>query len=296
MPLKSSATRGRLGQLPDPGEFVLNPVPDPPATILNRVNPLGQGPEGDEFVRDDSAGHVLPPQRIWETQRQRTWRCPETGCPVGLFVEQLPGLVAPRGSLTCRTVTWAIAQLRYEHATIEGLARQLGTTWKTLWRAVRPRMHQLADDNERLVGVSTLGVDEHVWHHTPGRASKGPTMLTGMVDLTRDQDGNVHARLLDLVPGRSGTVFAAWLKDRTATFRAGVQVATLDPFRATPTRCVTSWARPRPCWTRSTSSSSPGRPLTRFAAGSSRTPWATGAMPATRSTGSATSCAPASTT
>jgi len=171
---------------------------------------------------------VVPVVVRW---RQRTWRCPETGCPVGLFVEQLPGLVAPRGSLTCRTVTWAIAQLRYEHATIQGLARQLGTTWKTLWRAVRPRLHQLADDNERLVGVSTLGVDEHVWHHTPGRASKGPTMLTGMVDLTRDADGTVHARLLDLVPGRSGTVFAAWLKDRTAAFRDGVQVATLDPFR-----------------------------------------------------------------
>jgi transposase len=48
-----------------------------------------------------------------------------------------------------------------------------------------------------------------VWHHTPHKTQvKGPTMLTGMVDLTCDQDGKVHARLLDLVPGRSGTVFA----------------------------------------------------------------------------------------
>jgi len=164
--------------------------------------------------------------------RQRTWRCPDAGCPVGLFVEQLPDLVAARGSLTDRAVTWAIAQLRYEHATIAGLARRLGTTWKTLWRAVRPRLVALADDGERLAGVATLGVDEHVWHHTPHlAATKGPTMLTGMVDLTRDQHGNVHARLLDLVPGRSGTVFAGWLKARTDTFRDGVQVATLDPFR-----------------------------------------------------------------
>ena len=56
-------------------------------------------------------------------------------------------------------------------------------------------------------------------------------MLTGMVDLTRDDDGTVHARLLALVPGRSGTVFAAWLTDRTTAFRDGIQVATLDPFR-----------------------------------------------------------------
>ncbi len=39
----------------------------------------------------------------------------------------------------------------------------------------------------------------------PVRAGgRGPKELTGMVDLTRDQDGQVHARLIDLVPGRSG--------------------------------------------------------------------------------------------
>ena len=164
--------------------------------------------------------------------RQRTWRCPDTGCSVGVFVEQVPSLVRPRGSLTERAVTWAIGQLRREHATIEGLARQLGTTWKTLWRAVAPRLAELADDESRLAGVASLGVDEHVWHHTPHKAAgKGPTMLTGMVDLTRDPDGTVHARLLDLVPGRSGTVFATWLRGRSECFRDGVQVATLDPFR-----------------------------------------------------------------
>src|SRR5450830_100238 len=164
--------------------------------------------------------------------RQRTWRCPDPGCPVGVFVEQHTALVAPRGSLTGRTVSWAIGQLRHEHATIQGLARQLGTSWKTVWRAVRPRLVELADDESRLAGVASLGVDEHVWHHTPHKAAiKGPTMLTGMVDLTRDADGTVHARLLDLVPGRSGTVFAAWLTERSVGFRDGVQVATLDPFR-----------------------------------------------------------------
>ena len=36
------------------------------------------------------------------------------------------------------TITWAIGQLRREHATIQGLARRLGTSWKTLWRTVCP--------------------------------------------------------------------------------------------------------------------------------------------------------------
>ena len=52
-----------------------------------------------------------------------------------------------------------------------------------------------------------------------------------MVDLTRDKDGRVHARLLDLVPGRSGTVYKTWLDQRGKTFKTHVEVATLDPFR-----------------------------------------------------------------
>lgn len=94
-------------------------------------------------------------------------------------------------------------QLRREHATIQGLARQLGTSWKTVWRAVKPELERLADDPARFGGVSTLGVDEHVWHHVDPRR-QGPKELTGMVDLTRDDHGRVRARLLDLMPGRSG--------------------------------------------------------------------------------------------
>jgi transposase len=78
----------------------------------------------------------------------------------------------------------------------------------------------------------TIGVDEHVWHHTPHRAKdKGTTMLTGMVDLTRDCEGRTHARLLDLVPGRTGKVFGDWLSCHGEPFRKRVEVATLDPFR-----------------------------------------------------------------
>lgn len=37
------------------------------------------------------------------------------------------------------------------------------------------------------------------------------------------------ARLLDLVPGRSGTVYKAWITARGPIFRDGVRVATLGP-------------------------------------------------------------------
>lgn len=163
---------------------------------------------------------------VW---RQRVWRCDDEGCLRKTFTEQLPSLVARRGSITTRAIGWAIGQLRREHATIAGLARQLGTSWKTVWRAVEPELVKLAVDETRFENVTTLGVDEHIWHHVDPR-KRGPKELTGMVDLTRDEHGKTRARLLDLVPGRSGKAYASWLGDRGDAFRKNVRVAALDPF------------------------------------------------------------------
>ena len=51
-----------------------------------------------------------------------------------------------------------------------------------------------------------------------------------MVDLARDPTGKIRARLLDLVPGRSGKVYKTWLHDHGDAFRAQVKVAPRDPF------------------------------------------------------------------
>ena len=163
---------------------------------------------------------------VW---RQRVFRCDEDSCARKTFVEQIPSLVAHRGSITKRAIAWAVGQLRREHATIEGIRRQLGTSWKTVWRAVESELVKLAADESRFANVTTLGVDEHVWHHVDPRR-RGSRELTGMVDLTRDSSGKTHARLLDLVPGRSGTAYAGWLKERGDAFRRNVQIAALDPF------------------------------------------------------------------
>lgn len=167
--------------------------------------------------------------RVLLVWRQRVWRCPEAACPRGSFAEQVPALVPPRGSITTRAVAWAIGQLRREHATISGLARRLAVSWWALWRAVRPELERRADDESRFAGVTSLGVDEHIWHHGD-RRTKGPKELTGMVDLTRDDQGRVHARLLDLVPGRSKKAYADWLDQRGDDFRKNIDVAALDPF------------------------------------------------------------------
>jgi transposase len=177
-----------------------------------------------------------PVELIW---RKRTWRCAEPACPTGSFTEVAEDLAPARALLTRRACWWAIGQLRREHASIAGLARQLGTTWNTVWRSIKPLLEAMAEDESRFDGVTDLGVDEHVWHHTdtrpPEHGGRGPKELTGMVDLTRTPDKHgvprVRARLLDLVPGRSGKAYADWLDERGEAFRRGVKTATLDPFR-----------------------------------------------------------------
>ncbi len=169
---------------------------------------------------------------VW---RKRTWRCGEPRCTTGSWTEQHEDLARPRALLTTRACWWAISQIRREHASVAGVARQLGTTWKTVWTSIQPLLKAMADDETRFAGVTSLGVDEHIWHHVSTKpieaGGRGPKELTGMVDLTRDQQGRVRARLLDLVPGRSGKVYADWLTARGTRFRGGVQIAALDPFQ-----------------------------------------------------------------
>lgn len=157
-----------------------------------------------------------PVRLVW---RKRAWRCAEPSCPAGVVTEQHPDLARPRALLTTRAYWWAIGQLRREHASVAGIARQLGTTWRTVWNSIKPLLKAMADDETRFDGVKSLGVDEHVGHHVSTKPTdqggRGPKELTGMVDLTRDQHGRTRARLLDLVPGRSGAAYADWLKART---------------------------------------------------------------------------------
>ena len=98
---------------------------------------------------------------------------------------------------------------------------------------VSERGKPLVDDPTRLVGVSAVGVDETAflrasWSH--------PTLYaTGIADLSPGRP----ARLLDVVPGRSGRVLGSWLAARDEAWRAGIVTASLDPFRGYATALAT---------------------------------------------------------
>ncbi len=159
---------------------------------------------------------------------KRVWRCLEPTCDAGTWSESHE-LIGPRTVLTARAVHWATDALASDDTTVSALARHLRVDWHTLWRAVRTEAIARTSRPDRLTRVRTLGVDEHIWR--PSRAAQVDRAVTAMVDLTRDEHGRLHARLLDVVAGRSGTAYAGWLSQQLPEFIAGVEQAVLDPFR-----------------------------------------------------------------
>lgn len=181
--------------------------------------------------RRDRLLHDVPAfgQPVLLVWRVRRYRCADLGCGQGAFTED-HDLAPPRVKLTQRACWWAISRIRDDTASVAAVARQLGVDWHTVWDSISPLLAELTADPARFDQVSVLGVDEHLWHHAP-RTGKGPREMTGIVDLSRRAEHGGRARLLDLVPGRSGAGYADWLKQRGEQFTGGVQVATLDPFR-----------------------------------------------------------------
>ena len=77
------------------------------------------------------------------------------GCP-GYVLNR----TRPRARLGVRAIRRAIRQLRFEGGTIAVLARQLATTWNTVWSHIKPCLQAASDDPARFAGIRVLGVDE----------------------------------------------------------------------------------------------------------------------------------------
>jgi transposase len=85
---------------------------------------------------------------------------------------------------------------------------------------------RLIDDPHRFDGVTTIGVDEHVWRHT----RFGDKYVTVIIDLTPAREKTGPARLLDMVEGRSKAVFKQWLAGRPTEWSKAIEVVAMDGF------------------------------------------------------------------
>jgi transposase-like protein len=94
----------------------------------------------------------------------RRYRC--TGC--GRLWRQVTTRAAePRAKLSRCGLRWALEGLVVQHLTVARVAEGLGVSWHTANNAVLAEGRRvLIDDPTRFDGVTTIGVDEHVWRHT----------------------------------------------------------------------------------------------------------------------------------
>ena len=133
----------------------------------------------------------------------------------------------PRAKLSRRGLRWALEGIVVQHLTVARIAEGLAVSWNTANDAVLAEGRRvLIDDPQRFDGVKVIGVDEHCWRHT----RKGDKYVTVVIDLTPVREGTGPARLLDMVEGRSKSVFKTWLAERDQAWRDGVEVVAMDGF------------------------------------------------------------------
>ena len=154
----------------------------------------------------------------------RRYRC--DGCG-HVWRQDISRAAEPRAKLSRRGLRWALEGIVVQHLTIARIAEGLDVSWNTANTAVLAEGKRvLINDPARFDGVTTIGVDEHVWRHT----RRGDKYVTVVIDLTGPRSGSGPARLLDMVEGRSKQVFKTWLSERDQAWRNAVEVVAMDGF------------------------------------------------------------------
>ena len=132
-----------------------------------------------------------------------------------------------RGKLSRDAVTLAVKHIVIDRLSIARIAAILGVAWNTCSDAILAAARDLLlDVPTRLDGVTTIGVDEHVWRHT----RFGDKFVTVVIDLTPTRTKTGPSRLLAVVEGRSKAALKTWLEQQSAAFREGVEIVAMDGF------------------------------------------------------------------
>jgi len=174
------------------------------------------------WVRDLPCGG-RPVLLVWF---KRVWRCEEPRCGQRTWSERSEA-IRPRAVLTERARAECARRVGQDATDVSRVAVDLGVGWGTVMRAVREYGQRILDAQWLHTNVTVLGLDETAF--LAATATSPTRFVTGLVDLR--PAGGGPARLLDIVPGRSGRVVSDWLADRGDDWCGRVRVAALDPFR-----------------------------------------------------------------
>lgn len=129
----------------------------------------------------------------------------------------------------------AVKSIVVDRMSIARVAANLGVAWNTASDAILSAGTELLIDSaDRLEGVTTVGVDEHVWRHT----RHGDKYVTVIIDLTPTRTRTGTSRLLAVVEGRSKQAFKSWLEAQTKAFRDRVEIVAMDGFTGYKTAAV----------------------------------------------------------
>ena len=156
--------------------------------------------------------------------RVRRYKC--SGCG-RVWRQDTTAAAPPRAKISRGGLRWGLEGLVVDHLSISRVAAGLAVSWSAANDAILAEgTRQLIDDPHRFDGVTTIGVDEHVWRHT----KRGDKYVTVIIDLTPVREKTGPARLLDMVEGRSKAVFKRWLAARPQQWQNGIEVVAMDGF------------------------------------------------------------------
>jgi hypothetical protein len=108
----------------------------------------------------------------------RRYRCPGCG---HVWRQDTSRAAEARAKLSRRALSWALEAIVCQHLAVARVAEGLAVSWNTANDAVPGEGRRvLISDPARFDGVRVIGVDEHVWRHTP----RGDKYVTVIIDLT----------------------------------------------------------------------------------------------------------------
>ena len=165
--------------------------------------------------------------------RKRRWRCRTEVCPRASFTEQVAQV--PAGMRTTTRLRTALAAAVEDGRDQSEVAAAHRVSWPTVQRAVvvHGAVELVEPEPTTVLGMDETRFGRPRWlpdghHDGPGedgriRWRRTDPWETGFVDITGDQ------ALLGQVDGRTSAAVQAWLAERTAAFRAGIEVVVIDP-------------------------------------------------------------------